>query len=127
MMAQLTRLRPDEMVLLERDRLAALYASVGQAQAEEIICRAMEELAVRLALMERAYAAGEFMALAKGARGLVAIARQVGMTSLADVANDVSACAARRDGPALGATLARLMRISDRSLTAVWDSADLSG
>lgn len=126
-MSQFTRLRPDEPVRLERGRLAALYMSVGEAQAEEIICRAMEELAMRLALMERAYAAGEFAALSKGARGLVAIADQVGMTGLARVAGDVALCAERRDGTALGATLARLMRISDRSLTAVWDSADLSG
>jgi hypothetical protein len=120
------RLRPEEPVLLEHDRLSALYDSVGQVQAEDIICRAMEELAVRLALMERAYTAGEMSALAKSARGLVAIATQVGMTTLAWVAHDVSVCASRRDSPALGATLSRLMRISDRSLTAVWDSADLS-
>ncbi len=126
-MSQTTRLRPEEPVRLERDRLAALYASVGEVQAEEIICRAMEELAMRLALMERAYAACEMQALAKGARGLVAIAEQVGMTCLAKVAGDVAICADERDSPALAATLSRLMRISDRSLTAVWDTADLSG
>lgn len=126
-MSQFTRLRPEESVRLERGRLSALYTSVGEVQAEEIICRAMEELAMRLALMERAYAAGEFAALAKGARGLVAIADQVGMTGLVRVAGDVACCAERRDGTALGATLARLMRIGDRSLTAVWDSADLIG
>jgi hypothetical protein len=126
-MSDFTRLRPDEPVRLERARLAALYTSVGETQAEEIICRAMEELAMRLALMERAYAAGEFAALAKGARGLVAIADQVGMTGLGRVAGDAALCGERGDGTALSATLARLMRISDRSLTAVWDSADLLG
>lgn len=126
-MNQPIRLRPDEPVRLDRGRLGALYASVGEVAAEEIICRAMEELALRLALIERAYAAGELAPLAKGARGLVAIADQVGMGLLARVAADVAVCAARVDGPALGAVLARLMRISDRSLTEVWDSADLSG
>lgn len=126
-MKGLTRLRPEERVRLERGQLAALYESVGKAQAEEIICRAMEELAMRLALMERAHAVAELPALSKAARGLVAIAGQVGMSALAQVAADVAVCADRRDMPALGATLARLMRISDRSLTAVWDSADLSG
>lgn len=126
-MTRLTRLRPEESIRLEREQLVALYASVGKAQAEEIICRAMEELATRLALMERAHAAGELAALAKGARGLVAIAGQVGMSTLARVAGDVAACAERRDAAALGATLARLMRISDRSLTAIWDTAGISG
>jgi hypothetical protein len=124
---QLTRLRPEETVRLEHERLEALYASVGERQAEEIICRAMEELAMRLALMERAYSAGEMVPLAKGARGLVKIADQVGMTKLASVATDVAECAERADVPALGATIARLIRISDRSLTAVWDTADISG
>jgi hypothetical protein len=126
-MAHLTRLRPDEPVRLERARLAALYASAGEAQAEEIICRAMEELAQRLSALERAYAQGETAALARGARSLGAIAEQMGMTGLARVARDVALCAERRDGPALGAVLSRLVRISDRSLTAVWDTADLSG
>lgn len=126
-MTRLTRLRPEEAVRLERAQLTALYDSVGKAQAEEIICRAMEELAMRLALMERAYSASELPALAKSARGLVAIAGQVGMSALARVAGDVAACAEARDLPALGATLARLVRISDRSLTAVWDTAGLSG
>jgi hypothetical protein len=126
-MKQLTRLRPDEPVRLERGRLAALYASVGETQAEEIICKAMEELAVRLALIERAYSARELAALSKGARGLVAIAEQVGMTTLARVAGDVAACAEEVNVAALAATLSRLVRISDRSLTEVWDSADLLG
>ena len=55
-MTQPTRLKPDEPVRLEQTQIAALYASVGEAQAEEIICRAMEELAMRLALMEKAHA-----------------------------------------------------------------------
>ena len=126
-MTHLTRLRLDEPVRLEQDRLEELYASVGEAQAEEIICRAMEELAMRLALMERAYAAGDPAPIAKSARGLVRIAEQVGMTKLARVSADVADCALSRDMTALGATLARLMRISDRSLTAVWDSGNLFG
>jgi hypothetical protein len=124
-MTRLTRLGPEEPIRLERERLAALYASLGRPQAEEIICRAMEELATRLALLERAHAAADYPALARGARGVVAIAGQVGMSTLARVAGDVALCAERRDPPALGATLARLMRISDRSLTAIWDGEGL--
>lgn len=126
-MTQLTRLKPDEPVRLEQSQLEALYASLGETQAEEIICRAMEELAMRLALIERAYAARDLGPLSKGARGLGKIAHQVGMSLLAKIADDVAICADRKDRLALDATLARLFRISDRSLTAVWDTADLSG
>jgi hypothetical protein len=122
-----TRLRPAEPVRLERKRLQAIYSSLGPVEAEEIICRAMEELALRLAMIDKAHAARERDALAKGARGIVAIADQVGMCALARVAGDVAICAERRDATALAATLARLLRVSDRSLTAVWDVTDLSG
>ncbi len=124
---RITRIRPDEHVRLERRRIDALYETVGAAQAEEIICRALEEVAVRVTLLERAYAAADTGALVKGARSLVAIADQVGLEHLAHVAGDVAACAGRGDGPALAATLGRLLRISDRSLTAIWDAGDLSG
>lgn len=112
---------------MEQQQLDTLYASLGEYQAEEVICRAMEELAMRLALIERAYTEHELQSLAKGARGLVKIADQIGMSTLAKVARDVAICADREDRLALAATLARLLRISDRSLMAVWDMADLSG
>jgi hypothetical protein len=55
---------------------------------------------------------------------MVAIADQIGMASLARVARDVSSCAVRVDAAALGATLARLERIADVSLMAIWDMQD---
>ncbi len=124
---QPTRLRLVEVVRLERRCLADLYAQLGEPAAEEVICRAMEELAMRIAMLDRSQAAGDWAALAKGARSLVAIAEQVGMTLLAHVAADVTHCAERCDVPATAATLARLVRTAERSLTAVWDSHDLSG
>ncbi len=126
-MGQPIRLRPAEPVRLDRARLQDLYDEMGPAQAEEVICRAMEALAVRLALIERAYAAGDGAVVARGARGLVAIAEQVGMAGLARVARDVAACALARDAPSLAATLQRLLRTAEGSLTAVWEQAGLSG
>ncbi len=126
-MSQLMRLRLDEPVRLEHAQISALYESLGDTQAEEVICRAMEELAMRLALMERAYAAEDYLAVGKSARGLVKIAGQIGMAKLGRVAADVADCAAAGNKTALGATLARLVRISDRSLTAVWETGNLFG
>ena len=64
--------------------------------------------------------------LRKSARSLVAISDQVGMTTLARVARDVTAAIDCGDDAALSATLFRLIRIGERSLTAVWDLQDLS-
>ena len=47
------------------------------------------------------------------------------MTTLARVARDVLRPAPSHDAAALGATLARLVRIGERSLMAVWDLQDL--
>ncbi|MEL6519533.1 MAG: hypothetical protein AAFQ66_01120 [Pseudomonadota bacterium] len=116
----------DETVRLDPDKLGALYFQLGETGAETVVCRAMEELAIRLKELSNLMAGDDFERMAKISRSLVGIAEQIGMTTLARVARDVSLCASRRDGPALAATLARLERIGDRSLTAIWDLQDLT-
>jgi hypothetical protein len=72
------------------------------------------------------YQQGALPDLRKSARSIAAIADQIGMQTLARVARDVTACVDTGDRTGLAATLARLMRIGERSLTAVWDLKDLS-
>jgi len=125
-MQQIAMLVFEEKVRLESDRLAELYVQLGEIGAQEVVCRAMEELAMRLARIDEAFSSCKLTALRKGAKGLIGIAEQVGMQRLADVARDVCKCAEGPDPVALGATMARLQRIGDRSLTAIWDLQDLS-
>ena len=125
-MQQIAMLVFEEKVRLEAERLAELYAQLGEASAQDVVCRAMEELAVRLARIDQAFHSGKLTVLHKAAKGLVGIAEQVGMQRLADVARDVCNCVDRADSVALGATMARLQRVGDCSLTAVWDLQDLS-
>lgn len=115
-------LAPQETVWLDHDRLRALYNELGDVAAEDIVCRAMEELAVRLSQAERKYRNGEIDDMARLVRSLVAIAEQIGMDRLARVAGDVCQCAQRQDYVALAATLSRLVRIGERSLNAIWDA-----
>ena len=125
-MEQVTLLKQDETVRLDSDRLGELYAQLGEAGAEDVVCRAMEELAARLAYAERMYRLGHHADLRKSVRSLAAIADQVGMFTLARVARNVIGCVDTGDAIALAATLARLLRIGERSLTAGWDLQDLS-
>ncbi|MDF1856352.1 MAG: hypothetical protein P1U48_13020 [Pseudooceanicola sp.] len=118
-------LTSDERVRLDRDRLAELTSQLGEQEAENIICRAMEELAVRLSFTERQFRQGKYAEIRKSARALVAIADQIGMYALARVAGDVIACVDRGDEVALTAVLARLMRIGEQSLAAIWDRHDM--
>lgn len=122
---QVLQMRPYEQVVLDQDRLNALYCEMGAAAAEDIVCRAMEELAQRLTRCDSQYHAADMKGLRKNTRSLVAIADQVGMFTLSKVASDVTACIDRQDDVALAATLSRLIRIGERSLTAVWDLHDV--
>lgn len=122
----MTVLGHDEVIRIDSDRLTDLYAELGEAAAEDVICRAMEELAVRLSHAERMYREADVELLRKSVRSMAAIADQIGLHLLARVARDVTATIDRADMIALAATLARLLRIGDRSLTAIWDTRDLS-
>ncbi len=123
---QVVMLAQKEKVRLDPDRLGELYAQLGQAGAEDVVCRAMEELAVRLSHTERLYRQELMGDMRKSARSLVAISEQIGMHMLARVAMDVTRCIDEGDGTALAATLSRLLRIGEQSLTAIWDLQDLS-
>lgn len=56
----------------------------------------------------------------------MAIADQIGMHMLSRVATDVTMAIDDNNTVAIASTLARLLRIGERSLTAIWDSQDLS-
>ncbi|MEB8387170.1 hypothetical protein OO012_08025 [Rhodobacteraceae bacterium KMM 6894] len=125
-MEQVTLLKQDEAVRLNADRLEELYVQLGEAGAENVVCRALEELAVRLSHTERCYREGRGLDLRKSARSLVAISDQIGMQMLSRVATDVTICADKGDSVALAATLSRLLRIGERSLSEIWQMQDLS-
>lgn len=116
----------NETVRLDPDRLGNLYLQLGEVGAEDVVCRAIEELAVRLAHCERLWRQKDNAGLRKCTRSLIAIADQVGMIALSRVAGDVTHAIDSGDPAATGATLFRLVRIGERSLTAVWDLQDLS-
>ncbi|MGB1234390.1 MAG: hypothetical protein ACPG5U_01500 [Planktomarina sp.] len=126
-MENISVLTHDETVDLDTEQLGALYAQLGESNADAVVCRALEELANRLSLIERSYYQSDFPALAKAARGLVGIADQVGMKKLSVIAKTVADLSKAGDAPALSATLARLIRMGDRSLAAIWEVQDMNG
>ena len=125
-MGELAVLRHEEGVRLDAARLMALYDDLGETAAETVMCRAMEDLSARVAEMQRQFRCGETDAFGRNARSIGRVAAQVGMSSLARVAQDVADCAALGETVALAATWARLERLGYRSLVAVWDLQDMS-
>ncbi|MCW3780689.1 hypothetical protein [Defluviimonas salinarum] len=125
-MAKLAVLHHEEGVRVDPDCLVALYAELGEAGAERVLSRAMEELNARLTEMQRFVDEGRTAQLTRSARLLVKVAEQIGMPSFARVADDVVRATEAGDHAAQAATLARLIRIGDRSLNAVCDLRDLT-
>ena len=124
-MSKIENLRPDEGIRLDPDCLVALYAELGQQNAEQVLACAMEEMAVHIATMSRAAERKAPRRLIHAAEALSEIAVHVGMGALAKVAKDVAICAEIGDQVGLAATLNRLIRIGDRALIAIWDTPDL--
>lgn len=125
-MEQITLLRQNEVVRVNPDRLEELYRQLGESGAEDVVCRALEELAARLSHTERCFRERRLEDMRKSARSLVAISEQIGMSLLAQVALDVTGCIDIGDKIALSSTMARLLRIGERSLTEIWELQDLS-
>ena len=107
--------------------LASLQAQLGAHVAENVICHALEELGARLGTIEACYEHGDFDAMPRHLRGLVAISDQLGLLGLVSVAHDVLRCLDLEDGTALAATHARLLRQGEAALSAVWDFQDHAG
>jgi hypothetical protein len=123
---KVTKLAVSEAVRVDPERLNRLFVQLGEAGAEDVVCRAIEELAVRLAHSEGMWRDRDMPALRKSVRSLIAIADQVGMTALARVAGDVVGALDTGDTVTIAATYCRLLRVGERSLTAIWDLQDLS-
>lgn len=125
-MANVEMLAQNETVRLDSGKLEALYKQLGDISAEDVVCRAMEELALRLSQTERHFRAGEGEEMRKSARTIAAISDQIGMAALSRVAHNLHTCAQTNDTVAQAAVLARLIRVGERSLTEIWELQDLS-
>lgn len=123
-MDKVCQLQPRDVIKLDPEQLWLLERSLGSNLAEETANSALETIVSRICCIETAWEAGEFQRLAKSARMLVGVAEQVGMTSLAQVAHDVSGLAVGRDDAARAAVVRRLVRIGDASLAALWDTGE---
>ena len=124
-MDNVVHFRPVEMIFVDPGQLVDLARDRGVPRAEFIASTALEEIAERLTVAEAAWRAGEFQRLAKIARSVVGMSKQMGMHSLADVARQLSAIAVTRDQAAAAALVARLVRVGEGSLTAFGDIAHL--
>lgn len=122
---EVSQLRPDEAVHLNMEKLDRMCTQLGYDGAELEISHAMEDLAVLLQQAGRCWRTKEYVTLKQVAEQTQNVANRIGMIGLECVAADVVDLSQSDDMNALAATVARMRRLGELSLLAIWDRADL--
>ncbi|RJL03987.1 hypothetical protein D3P06_09870 [Paracoccus aestuarii] len=125
-MAHIAALAISEHVRVDSRRVAEIVAELGETAAQHVIGLALEQLASALASVDAALQDGRMAEAVAHAERMSRLAWQIGLLSLAGVAMDLGSIAERGDMAALAAIRARLLRVGNRSLTAIWDRTALA-
>jgi hypothetical protein len=109
-------LRPDDTLQVDAEPLMRLRASEGAQAAADRACHVREGLQLCLARIPSLYAGSAFADLATEARAIAALAGPVGLFDIVRVSQHLLDCLSRRDPVALGAVVARLLRLGERAV-----------
>ena len=112
--------------MVDPSKLSELCNVHGEIGTEVFVGRSLETLSKAMGCVEDSYVEQDLCALVTHAQHLVSIAEQLGMTTFAQVGRDVIVCAKAAEIIPLSATLGRLIRISEHSLTAIWDMENIT-
>ena len=110
-------LRPRERVRQDAEPIATIYRNLGTSSAEQVVTRALAELALTMAALAQQVRAHDMGDLMRQLRRLQRMAENLGMVSLGLVACDLRDCLDRGEVTAFSAVWARLLRIAERSLS----------
>lgn len=116
MTATIMELRPKDRIRQDSEPIALMYRSMGTKAAEEVVTRALAELALTMAGLANQVRGKEMKDLARRLRRLQRMSEQLGMVSLGLVAGDVRFCLEGGDVTAFSAVWARLLRVAESSL-----------
>ncbi|WP_054302735.1 MULTISPECIES: hypothetical protein [Gemmobacter] len=126
MSVQVTVLRPKEQLRQDVEPVAAMYRDMGTAQAEQVVTRALGELALTMAGLAQQVRGHDMTNLSRQLRRLQRMSEHMGMISLGLVAADARDCLEQGDSTAFSAVWARLLRVAERSLVVDKDVLDQS-
>ena len=126
-MENVTTLPLRERVRQDGEAIAAIYRNLGTAAAEQMVARALGELSLAMAGIAAQVKAVDMADLPRQLKRMQRMAENLGMTSLAAVAQDARTCIDGCDGTGFAAVWARLLRVAERSLATDKDFAGISG
>ena len=118
---RLAPLLPAEEVTIDVEPLGAMRRRLGRSGAEAAASRALDAITGLLCALDEPEAIMNPDALARDAAALAAISEEVGLPALTRAAAHLADAAERCDPAAMGATLARLLRVGQASLEALWE------
>jgi hypothetical protein len=117
---------PREVVRQDVEAVAGLYRNLGAPVAEQVVMRALGELALTMAGAVEKVRAQDLRDLPGRLQHLRRLSEEMGLVSMARVASDARHCLERADGTAFAAVWARLVRVAERSIAPADDAADRS-
>ncbi len=109
-------LRPCERVKQDAEPIATIYRNLGATSAEQVVTRALTELALTMAGLATQIRAHELGDVDRQLRRLQRMSENLGMVSLGLIAGDVRLCLQTTNLTAFAAVWARLLRVAERSL-----------
>ena len=115
-MNNVVALQPKERVRQDAEPIATMYRTLGTSSAEQVVTRALGELALTMAGLASQVRAHELGDLLRQLRRLQRMAENLGMVSLGVVSGDLRICMERADTTGFAAVWARLLRVAERSL-----------
>ena len=115
---------PDEQSCLDIKPLLSICRNLAVPQAAELLCREMQQLADLLTECQKGYQKAEYCLARRKLEEIEAFSKLIGLPVLERVARDVQNCIDVYDSVALSATMSRLLRMGEQSLTAIWDLQD---
>ena len=127
MTSKVAVLRLEEPARFNPERLEQLCEEMGEVRAEHEVAQTLQSISEQVQSLVAFDSGGRPEDMVLKVRALAVAASKIGMATLARVAQDVLTCIAQRDRVALAATRARLIRVGERSIHAIWDLEDVSG
>ncbi len=120
------RIEFSESVRVDGACLEHIFETLGVRAGEAAICAAMEDVAGLIQSALQFWKRCNLDELELAARQVGGIADRLGLVTLAGVSRDVAALCRGADGAALAAAVARMTRLGERSLIAIWEAQDIS-
>lgn len=125
-MMNVLALVPIERLRQDAEPIAAIYRNLGVQAAEQVVARALAELASVAAEVVEQVRLHDHAALPRSLRRLQRLSENMGLVSLGTIAQDAAICLSDGDGIAFAAVFARLQRVMERSFSPQAEVADLS-